>query len=331
MHALIDRVRQFVRRPRAGRRRHAVCSRRCRADRTRSRSRTSCASSTRAGELRLAGLAHFNHQLRARGRRRRAVRRAARGIARRAALRGPRATSRRARGASGARSKTPRAPRATRSSSGRARTSGADVVALGHTRDDQAETFLLRLLRGAGPRGLGGMHPRNGAVVRPLLDCRRDELRSCSRERELPFVDDETNADVSIPRNRVRAELLPLLEARFNPAIVDVLADEADAGARDVAMDGQRWPTRARHASCVRPARDSEPVRARSTIGDLRGRSAGAAPAVLLARDDGLAAAGGRFRFGHVAGRAPSDGSARRRPRSMLRASVWNASARGSS
>jgi tRNA(Ile)-lysidine synthase len=86
----------------------------------------------------------------------------------------------------------------------------------------------MRLLRGAGPRGLAGMHPRNGAVVRPLLGCTRAELRAWLAERQLPFVDDETNQDVSIPRNRVRAELLPLLTARFNPSIVDVLADQAE-------------------------------------------------------------------------------------------------------
>ena len=105
---------------------------------------------------------------------------------------------------------------------------GADVVALGHTRDDQAETFLLRLMRGAGPRGLAGIYPRNGTIVRPLLDCRRLELRSYLNERGVTYVDDETNADVAIPRNRVRAELLPILTDRFNPAIVDVLAREAE-------------------------------------------------------------------------------------------------------
>jgi tRNA(Ile)-lysidine synthase len=103
----------------------------------------------------------------------------------------------------------------------------ADAIALGHTRDDQAETFLLRLLRGAGSRGLAGMHPRRGVIVRPLLDCRRGDLRSFLEKRGEPFVHDESNDDVSIPRNRVRAELLPLLERRFNPSIVDVLADEA--------------------------------------------------------------------------------------------------------
>ncbi|OFV92315.1 MAG: tRNA lysidine(34) synthetase TilS [Acidobacteria bacterium RIFCSPLOWO2_12_FULL_65_11] len=105
---------------------------------------------------------------------------------------------------------------------------GADEVALGHTRDDQAETFLLRLIRGAGPRGLAGIHPRHGAMIRPLLDCRRHDLRAYLDERGIGYVEDETNADVGIPRNRVRAELLPLLVERFNPRIVDVLADEAE-------------------------------------------------------------------------------------------------------
>jgi len=108
----------------------------------------------------------------------------------------------------------------------------AEAVALGHTRDDQAETFLLRLLRGAGPRGLSAMHPRNGPAIRPLLDCRRADLRGYLAERGLPFVEDTTNADVNIPRNRVRAELIPLLEDRFNPSIVDTLANQAEL-ARD--------------------------------------------------------------------------------------------------
>jgi tRNA(Ile)-lysidine synthase len=112
----------------------------------------------------------------------------------------------------------------------------ADLTALGHTRDDQAETVLLRLTRGAGPRGLAGMHPKNGSVVRPLLECRREVLRDWLADRRLPFVDDETNTDVSIPRNRVRAELLPLLETRFNRGIVDVLADQAE-----IAREVCRW------------------------------------------------------------------------------------------
>jgi len=105
---------------------------------------------------------------------------------------------------------------------------GADVIALGHTRDDQAETYLLRMLRGAGQRGLASMHPKNGRLVRPLIECRRAELRDYLDAKPLAYVHDESNDDVSIPRNRVRAELLPFLEQRFNPGIVEALADQAD-------------------------------------------------------------------------------------------------------
>ncbi len=123
---------------------------------------------------------------------------------------------------------------------------GADVVALGHTTDDQAETFLLRLIRGAGARGLAAMHPRTGTIIRPLLDCRRLDLRAWLGARGLGFVHDESNEDVSVPRNRIRAELVPLLERRFNPGIVGVLAGEADL-ARDEwqwmeALVDERWP-----------------------------------------------------------------------------------------
>jgi tRNA(Ile)-lysidine synthase len=104
----------------------------------------------------------------------------------------------------------------------------AGAVALGHTRDDQAETFLLRLVRGAGLRGLAAMYPHNGAIVRPLIECQRSDLRVWLAEHHITFVEDETNRDVSIPRNRIRAELLPLLTARFNPSIMDALAGEAD-------------------------------------------------------------------------------------------------------
>jgi tRNA(Ile)-lysidine synthase len=103
----------------------------------------------------------------------------------------------------------------------------AHVTAVGHTKDDQAETFLLRLLRGAGARGLAGIYPRAGRVIRPLLDLERDALRAYLAARGQPFREDASNADVAIPRNRVRHEILPLLRSRFSPAINDVLAREA--------------------------------------------------------------------------------------------------------
>src|SRR5262249_25703512 len=77
---------------------------------------------------------------------------------------------------------------------------GAGVVATGHTRDDQAETFLLRLLRGAGSKGLGSMYPRSGAIVRPLIECRRADLRDYLTARQQSWADDASNDDVSIPR-----------------------------------------------------------------------------------------------------------------------------------
>ena len=110
---------------------------------------------------------------------------------------------------------------------------GADRIAVGHTRDDQAETFLLRLLRGAGPRGLAGIHPRNGVIVRPLLDVSRLELQAFLRAEVIPFREDDTNRDVDIPRNRIRHELLPYLARAFSPGIMDVLAREATIARED--------------------------------------------------------------------------------------------------
>jgi tRNA(Ile)-lysidine synthase len=89
-------------------------------------------------------------------------------------------------------------------------------------------------------------------VVRPLLTCRRHELREWLADRRTSFIEDESNQDVSIPRNRVRAELLPLLETRFNPSIVDTLADEAD-----LAREAWRWmeaEADALSAACGLPA-----------------------------------------------------------------------------
>ena len=108
----------------------------------------------------------------------------------------------------------------------------ADVVATGHTRDDQAETYLLQLIRGAGPRGLSSIRPVAGKVCRPLLAIGRAELRSWLSDRKIAFRDDESNLDRGFRRNRVRHELIPYLEREFSPGIVHVLSREA-AIARD--------------------------------------------------------------------------------------------------
>ncbi|HEV8375616.1 MAG TPA: tRNA lysidine(34) synthetase TilS, partial [Candidatus Polarisedimenticolia bacterium] len=105
---------------------------------------------------------------------------------------------------------------------------GSSRIALGHTRDDQAETFLLRLLRGSGRRGLGGMHPRTEEVfIRPLLEISRPAVRSHLQARGILWREDSSNEDLGRTRNRVRHRLLPMLKEEFNPEIALGLARTA--------------------------------------------------------------------------------------------------------
>ena len=109
---------------------------------------------------------------------------------------------------------------------------GASLVATGHTLNDQAETYLLRVVRGAGRAALGGIRPRRGHVIRPLLDVARADIENWLAERGLTSRDDETNRDVAIPRNRMRHEVIPLLAAAW-PGTVRALARAARASAED--------------------------------------------------------------------------------------------------
>jgi tRNA(Ile)-lysidine synthase len=97
------------------------------------------------------------------------------------------------------------------------------LIALGHHADDQAETFLLRLLRGAGTTGLAGMRMVNESLVRPLLSFRRADLFAYLKSEEIAWREDESNLDQSFTRNRIRHHLLPVLES-FNPNISSQLA-----------------------------------------------------------------------------------------------------------
>jgi tRNA(Ile)-lysidine synthase len=108
---------------------------------------------------------------------------------------------------------------------------GASSVATAHTADDQAETVLLRLLRGSGARGAGGIRPRRGCLVRPLLDVRRAALRADLVARGEAWCEDSSNAERSIPRNAIRHDLLPAIE-RLAPGGVTALTRFA-ALARD--------------------------------------------------------------------------------------------------
>ncbi|HLC41963.1 MAG TPA: tRNA lysidine(34) synthetase TilS [Methylomirabilota bacterium] len=100
---------------------------------------------------------------------------------------------------------------------------GADRVALGHTGDDQAETVLMRLLQGAGPRGLSGIPPVRGRYIRPLIEVSRGEIESYCRSHALEWVEDPSNRDPKHFRNRVRHELLPLLASTENPKVREAL------------------------------------------------------------------------------------------------------------
>jgi tRNA(Ile)-lysidine synthase len=112
----------------------------------------------------------------------------------------------------------------------------AAAIAVAHTRDDQAETLLLRLLRGAGASGLSAMRPRSGDLLRPLLGVTRAEVLEHLRARALPWREDPSNADPAHRRNRVRHELLPYLEQRFGPGVRDTLARTAGLLADEAAF-----------------------------------------------------------------------------------------------
>jgi tRNA(Ile)-lysidine synthase len=124
---------------------------------------------------------------------------------------------------------------------GAARERRIKVVALAHHADDQVELFFLRLLRGAGGRGLAGMKWSNASpadkrltLVRPLLDCSKADLRAFAKEAKLSFREDASNDSPDFLRNRIRRELLPLLEKHYQPSItkivlrqMTILGDEA--------------------------------------------------------------------------------------------------------
>ncbi|MDP3446964.1 MAG: tRNA lysidine(34) synthetase TilS [Eubacteriales bacterium] len=112
---------------------------------------------------------------------------------------------------------------------------GASVIATAHHRDDQAETLLLNLIRGSGTTGLGGMKLRNGNIVRPMLFISRGEILTYLSQKGETYCEDETNAENTAVRNRVRNELVPMLK-RFNPAIAESLCKTAELLAEDEAL-----------------------------------------------------------------------------------------------
>ncbi len=99
-------------------------------------------------------------------------------------------------------------------------------IATGHTANDQAETFLMRLMRGAGASGLSAIPPSRGNIIRPLIDITREEVLDYLKKTGRAFVTDPSNTKPVYTRNRIRMEVLPVLQG-FNPRIVATLAAEA--------------------------------------------------------------------------------------------------------
>lgn len=104
---------------------------------------------------------------------------------------------------------------------------GARRIALGHHCNDQAETVLMNLLRGSGVRGLGGIPPVRDRIIRPLIDCSREEIERYARQEGIPYVEDSSNKGLLYSRNRIRLELLPELAKRYNPRVARALASAA--------------------------------------------------------------------------------------------------------
>ena len=142
----------------------------------------------------------------------------------------------------------------------------AGKIATAHTLDDQAETVLMRVIRGAGGKGLAGISPRHKekALIRPFLETSRAEIELYLRRINQPWREDSSNQDPVHTRNRIRHELMPLLEQRFNPAIRETLADLAEIAR----AEAEYWE----HEAAVllpRLVRQGKPSRSgRSTSGE---------------------------------------------------------------
>jgi tRNA(Ile)-lysidine synthase len=138
-----------------------------------------------------------------------------------------------------------------------------DLVATAHTANDQAETVLMRLLRGTGTRGLGGIYPLlEGKVVRPFLGLTRTEVMQEVAARGIPYRVDSSNVSTSLRRNKVRMELLPLLAKEYNPQIIPLLNQFADR-ARDDEACLERLARDRSHPWRVREGREERiPIRA---------------------------------------------------------------------
>ena len=111
----------------------------------------------------------------------------------------------------------------------------ATIILTAHTRNDQAETFFLNMLRGAGLSGLKGILLKNQDVVRPLLDFSRSQIEAYCKQHALDYCKDSSNNELKYLRNSVRKELIPYIESKYNRKIIDVVTRNMKALQRDEA------------------------------------------------------------------------------------------------
>lgn len=117
-----------------------------------------------------------------------------------------------------------------------AREHGFNKIALGHHKNDMAETVLLNILRGTGPQGISGIPPVRGLLIRPLINISRSDIENYLSCENISHITDSSNMDPQFLRNRIRHGLIPLLVSEFNPEIVETLNHTAE-----IIRDEQRW------------------------------------------------------------------------------------------
>lgn len=108
-----------------------------------------------------------------------------------------------------------------------------DSIAVAHNADDQVETFLMRIIRGAGLQGLSAMKYKNGKIIRPLLGISRKEILEYLEKNKLKYQTDKTNAENLFLRNKIRNKLIPFLEKNFNPKIRETIFSATTSIAED--------------------------------------------------------------------------------------------------
>ncbi len=110
---------------------------------------------------------------------------------------------------------------------------GAHKIAFAHHKNDRAETYLMRMLRGTGGDGLGCMPERDGMIIRPLLCAEKEEIAHYAKINGLPWREDETNSDTAYTRNNIRHNTLPHLKENYNESIINTLSNNARLMAAD--------------------------------------------------------------------------------------------------